>query len=233
MLGNGYQTGAAARREKNRAEMENAILEIAHAMVAENGADALTIRGIARQLEYSPAAIYEYFESREDILKTLFFQGSGGLSETMEKAIRDLGDDVDPIHALIKVAGEYRKMALSNPEMYRLVLGSGRFPHDDVVERDDEGLPVSMGYLVHMIRDGIEQGLMIPQDPLNTAIATWAVVHGYVSLELSSHLENMICTLRPDLAETRDETKADLFEQCVRAMLTGILTDAGRAHINS
>src|SRR5687768_17769497 len=81
-------SGAALRREQGRREMRAAILDEARRLLTEEGPAALSMRAIARALGYSPAALYEYFPSKEDIFAALYFEGAGGLAGEM-LAVRD------------------------------------------------------------------------------------------------------------------------------------------------
>ncbi len=65
------QRGTSERRERGRREMVEAIVREAGSIVATSGTDALTIRAVADALEYSPGALYEYFDSEEAILLAL------------------------------------------------------------------------------------------------------------------------------------------------------------------
>ena len=86
MLTNHVRTGASDRRERGRQEMRAAILEAAGDLVEVDGIDGLTIRAVAQAVGYSPGALYEYFDSKEAILKALYFGGADGLGAHCERA---------------------------------------------------------------------------------------------------------------------------------------------------
>ncbi len=54
--------GAKGRRARYGEEMRQDILQAAREIIAEEGAGALSIRGIARRIGYSAPALYEYFD---------------------------------------------------------------------------------------------------------------------------------------------------------------------------
>src|SRR5215831_9675639 len=64
-----------ARRERERQELRGQILRAAREIARAEGWQAVTVRKIADQVEYSPAAIYEYFDSKEAILYALMVEG--------------------------------------------------------------------------------------------------------------------------------------------------------------
>ncbi|NJN55580.1 MAG: helix-turn-helix transcriptional regulator, partial [Anaerolineae bacterium] len=53
-------------RERRHLRTKDAILDAARLIIKEQGADALSIRAIAEQIDYSPAGLYEYFGSKEE-----------------------------------------------------------------------------------------------------------------------------------------------------------------------
>src|SRR5262245_52695197 len=79
-------TGAAARREKGRQEMRGAILAEARRLLTEQGAEAVSMRAIARAIGYTPGALYEYFPAKEDVFHALYFEGTDGLAGRMDAA---------------------------------------------------------------------------------------------------------------------------------------------------
>lgn len=60
--------GIKQRRERERQEIRQSILEAARQIAAEDGWQAVTTRKVAELIEYSQPTIYEYFENKEAIL---------------------------------------------------------------------------------------------------------------------------------------------------------------------
>ncbi|MDU5110706.1 MAG: TetR/AcrR family transcriptional regulator [Clostridium sp.] len=63
------------RREREIEEMKELILSSASAIVASEGFEKLSIRKIAKSIEYSPAIIYHYFKDKEEIINILMQRG--------------------------------------------------------------------------------------------------------------------------------------------------------------
>ena len=59
--------GIAERKERERQEMQDRIVQAAKGLFMENGFENTSIRKIAEEIEYSPAAIYRYFQSMDEI----------------------------------------------------------------------------------------------------------------------------------------------------------------------
>ena len=73
-------TSAVERRDRNRQEMRETILNAARRILLEQGVSALSMRAVARDIGYSPASLYEYFPSKAVLCRSLFFEGANGLA---------------------------------------------------------------------------------------------------------------------------------------------------------
>jgi AcrR family transcriptional regulator len=59
--------GILERKEREKQEMRDLILNVATEMFIEEGYDKTSIRKIADKIEYSPATIYLYFKDKDEI----------------------------------------------------------------------------------------------------------------------------------------------------------------------
>jgi AcrR family transcriptional regulator len=67
--------GVRERQEREREAVARAILDAARELFVAEGYQNVSIRKIAEKIEYSPAAIYGYFESKDDIFLALAEEG--------------------------------------------------------------------------------------------------------------------------------------------------------------
>ncbi len=74
------------RRERERADMRSAIVDVAYSLVHEGGVEAVSIREIARRIEYSVRTIYLYFRDKEAILDAVRERGFRELAEHLAAA---------------------------------------------------------------------------------------------------------------------------------------------------
>ena len=58
-------------KEQRTQRIRSRIIDAARTLVVENGFEHLSLRGIARRVGYSPAALYEYYDSKDSILEDL------------------------------------------------------------------------------------------------------------------------------------------------------------------
>lgn len=204
--------------------MRQGILDASHEIVANGGIEALTIRGIAKDLGYSPGAIYDYFESKEDIVHCLYFEGSGGLSAVMYQCVCELGEDDDVFTALEKLALAYRHHSLTHSEMYRLVFGVLKQPNPEAGDLGEFSLG-GLDTLLTVIQRGIDCGDLQDVPAIVIATSAWTAAHGFMSLEVTEHFRFMDSVGVAGLSG-EDATEA-LFLSCVRAIMRAWATPQG------
>jgi Transcriptional regulator len=67
--------GIKERQERDREAVHRSILDAARELFVTEGFQNVSIRKIAERIEYSPAAIYGYFPSKDDIFFALAEEG--------------------------------------------------------------------------------------------------------------------------------------------------------------
>ena len=67
--------GVKERQEREREAVARGILDAARELFVAEGYQNVSIRKIAEKIEYSPAAIYSYFPSKDDIFLALAEEG--------------------------------------------------------------------------------------------------------------------------------------------------------------
>src|SRR6266852_1193580 len=67
--------GIKERQERDRETVQRAILDAARELFVTEGYSNVSMRKIAERVEYSPAALYGYFPSKDDIFSTLAEEG--------------------------------------------------------------------------------------------------------------------------------------------------------------
>ena len=67
--------GIKERQERDRESVRRGILDAARELFVSEGFRNVSIRKIAERIEYSPAAIYSYFPSKDDIFFALAEEG--------------------------------------------------------------------------------------------------------------------------------------------------------------
>jgi AcrR family transcriptional regulator len=106
-----------------RAEITREITDIARTQLAADGAAALSLRAVARDLGMVSSAVYRYFGSRDELLTALISDGYDALGEAVEKA--DAACPRDGYAARWRSATRAgRDWAVAHPHEYALLYGS-------------------------------------------------------------------------------------------------------------
>jgi len=206
--------GTAARREREKTELRERILDAARDIVLREGFGALTIRKIADAVEYAPGTLYLYFENRDAIARELSFEGFRTLLESFSPA----ATLKDPLARLEAIGRAYVRFGMENPETYRLIFMEDPQLTTAVFKAagDDPGQRAYRA-LVDPLEELRAAGrLRAGADVQALADTLWAVVHGIVSLKLTC----------PGFPVTPVEP---LVDAALRTFLDGLLDPAPKA----
>lgn len=210
-------TGAKGRRARYGEEMRQDILHAARQIIAEEGAGALSIRGIARRIGYSAPALYEYFAGKEAIAQALFVAGFRQLAAMMTEV-----REPDPFPRLRALGIAYRRFAMAHPQEYSLMF-SRPIPEYRPSRDDLDVAATAFAPLQHTYAAGVAAGVFRPMDARAGATAAWAFMHGLVSLELAGmggpppeHALPPEMTVPAHLPSLY-EAALDLFSEAIRA----------------
>jgi AcrR family transcriptional regulator len=197
--------------------MAGAIKGAAWSQIAEDGAPGLSLRGIARNLEITAPAIYNYYPSRDDLVTALVIDAYASFAEAL-LAGHDSIPEEDFEGRIGATGGAYYQWAVNYPQRYQLLFGPAlpgyKIPLDEVLPTSTRSMGVLIG-VVEGIRkagklkeSGIPEpdeitmeyiaalnALGIPTHPqsLTIAVLIWSRIHGLVSLELSGNLSSAQC----------------------------------------
>jgi len=115
------------RRERLRESTLTEIKETAHKQMAENGAAALSLNAIAREMGMSTPALYRYFKNRDALVTELIIEAYQALGDRLEAA--DKAIESEKYHVRFHaVCQAYRNWAVAYPQAYTLIYGTP-IPH--------------------------------------------------------------------------------------------------------
>lgn len=104
--------GVKERKEREKQERRNQILETARSLFLRNGFLNVTMNDIARATELSTGTIYLYFKNKEDIFGALAIIGSQRLDKIVDKVLSkknplDKKNITRFIHEYLKIYNDY------------------------------------------------------------------------------------------------------------------------------
>jgi AcrR family transcriptional regulator len=173
------------RREREKIEMRQLIIDAAIKIYIEEGYDKLSLRGIATHIEYATGTIYLYFKDKHELFHAMH-----------EWAFKQLLMDMDihlspvknPIERLRKMAEVYIGFAFKNPELYDLMF---ILNEPMCAEANMEDWPCGQGvyqFLVNTVNEALEMNLLKSENAETLAFMFWSSTHGMISLYLRNRL---------------------------------------------
>jgi AcrR family transcriptional regulator len=176
--------GPKERRTREREETRSRILDAAREMFVQDGVEAVTMREIAKRIEYTPTAIYHHFRDKQALIEELCLIDFRGLAQAFQK----IGRIEDPVERLRRIGLAYMDYALEHPSHYRFMFMTPKplLPASSFGISDGE--PDTHAYVVlhSTVAEGIAQGRFRPEftDADELAQVLWSGVHGIVSLQI-------------------------------------------------
>jgi len=147
--------------------------EAAHAILEEEGLDALSLRSVARRAGVSHAAPYRHYPSREALLADIACEGLARLRTELAQAAAAPGVVSERI---VRIGGAYLRFASRHEGLLRLMFGS-ELPN----RADFPGLAEGTA----LIGEDIGRALGDPA----AGLAAWAAMHGLAILILENVID--------------------------------------------
>jgi AcrR family transcriptional regulator len=113
--------GIKERHERDREAVRQAILDAARELFVTEGFQNVSMRKIAERIEYSPAAIYSYFQSKDDIFFALAEDGFRLLGSPADAAARAALDRLGPLERLRAVFWHLYEFSRQHPQYFALM----------------------------------------------------------------------------------------------------------------
>jgi AcrR family transcriptional regulator len=174
-------TPSLTRRDRERQETRERILDAARELFAREGYEAVTMRAIARRIEYTPTAIYHHFKDKDALFTELSHQDFRALAGAFQR----IGRIEDPVERLRRIGDAYVAFALEHPQQYRFLF---MMEHPENVDHPEKGNPEedAYGFLRATVVELIERRLLRDEyrDPDQVAQLCWASCHGVVALHV-------------------------------------------------
>jgi AcrR family transcriptional regulator len=163
------------RRERERAQRRELIVQTARDLAEAEGWAAVTTRRLAELIEFSQPVLYTHFAGKDAIIAVVADRGFAQLAEELGRARAEWPDD--PVRA---VAGAYVGFATANPAVYDGMFGRG--PHFATLES-----PPTLTEAFAELRATVAPYAR-GTDADVLAETLWAALHGLVTLTRDGRL---------------------------------------------
>ncbi len=185
------------------------IVRIGRAHLATDGAAALSLRAIARDIGIVSSAVYRYVESRDELLTLLVIDGYDELGDAVDVALAQV-DEADHTGRLTAIGRAVRAWALAEPATYALLFGSPVPGYQAPAERTtgpgtrvilrlvevweaawvagamtaDEGNVAPRRFSRDLARIRRDLGITAPDGLIARGLLMWAALFGCISFEV-------------------------------------------------
>ena len=113
--------GIRERQERDREAVRRSILDAARELFVSEGYQNVSIRKVAERIEYSPASIYSYFPSKDDIFFALAEEGFRLLGAPQDAANLKARQPRDPLDRIRAIFWHLYEFSRDQPQYFALM----------------------------------------------------------------------------------------------------------------
>lgn len=178
--------GVKERREREKSETRDKILDAARELFLSEGYEGVSMRKVAEKIEYSPTAIYVHFKDKNEMFHELCREDF----QRLQEAIASTEMPTDPLERLRQIGRNYIEFGVRFPNHYVFMFMTPHPAHElDDADREIVGNPEVDSYAllkwsveqaIHAgcFREGVDDAELISQ-------TLWGAVHGVISLDIA------------------------------------------------
>lgn len=164
-----------ATKKKRPANLREACIEEAHAIIEAEGVERLSLREVARRLGVSHQAPYKHFPSRDHILAEIVARAFADFAAFMDARPKAS----DPGEDLLVMSRAYLDYAKAHPLQYRLMFGTplpNPLDHPQMMENARHAFSLLTDALQRLAETSkpkqAEEGVLLD------ALFVWSALHG-------------------------------------------------------
>jgi len=110
------------KTDAERHQLRTLIIDAARELFVARGVDAVTMREIAKRIDYSATSIYSHFADKEAVLRAICDTDFLALATSLKNIMQI----ADPVERMQSFGRGYAAFALSNPNHYRMMFMTER-----------------------------------------------------------------------------------------------------------
>lgn len=165
-----------SHRERHRLQTRDEIMQAARDVYAEGGAVDFSLSEIARRVGFTPAALYKYFDSRDDLIRAVAETAMANLYTALSR----VPETLPPDERVVELGMAYLEFARANPEDIAIVA-----LHESLRATHATGHAGLEQIVMGAFRQGVEQGVFTARDDDDLGLmvyGAWSLVHGMAVL---------------------------------------------------
>jgi len=204
--------GVRDRHDRERQAVREAILDAARDLFVSEGYRNVSIRKIAERIEYSPAAIYSYFPSKDDIFFALAEEGF----RRLDSKLRSARGRAEPLQELRASWWAYYEFSKEQPEFFQLMFVDRSVPRITEQWAGFAFVHQMLEFACGRIQRCVDAGIFPSQTDVEVAMhLIWGALTGPAVIGSS-------CRLAP--GEDPDALARDVLELAIAGLTAGSIT---------
>jgi AcrR family transcriptional regulator len=181
---NDVMYGCQVPRARNP-EVADRLLEAAARVLSEEGRDAVTARRLATEIGASTMAVYTHFGSMDELLVRLWREGFARFGAALDGP----PTTTDPVADWAAQGWAYRRFALDNRHLYRVMFGDGLSGFHRQDPADEAAARATFESLLSRLQRAADARRLVIEDLGLAGQVVWSMVHGHMTIELTGYFE--------------------------------------------
>ncbi len=177
--------GVIERKEREKIERRNAIIEAAERIFFKIGIENASMEQVAQEAELSKGTLYLYFKSKEDLYRSIIIKGFIILKRQLKESINAAETGFQNVK---NISQAYIKFSHIHTGYFDAIL---HYQNDLFTTKDREPEQVKslesgnavIGVLIHELEKGIlDQSIDVSIRPIETAFVLWSQLTGLLQV---------------------------------------------------
>ncbi len=188
-------------KQYHHGDLKASLIEAANKILLRDGADALSLRGIAAEVGVSHMAPYAHFKNKKELIRSIAEAGFVQMADTMEAVAEKLKakQNLSAGELVLAYGASYLEFATENPQLYRLMLGqvetTGRKNKKNEVASAENIALVNSPFMESskkpfiLLREAFSLRGDDEEKVKAQALGAWSMVHGMAALIIEGHIQ--------------------------------------------
>ena len=177
------------KKPYHHGDLRNTLIKTGLKILSKDGANALSLRKVAKKAKVSHAAPYRHFCDKETLIAAIAEEGFRKLSKRMEEYAATIPDKPDdPFDKLVKLGRAYIQFALDNPDHYQVMFG-GFIEKKDAYPELKSTSEKSFEQFVNIVQTFQNNGYIVNDNPIQLAMCIFSMVHGLAMLLIEKKID--------------------------------------------
>ncbi len=188
-------------KQYHHGDLKASLIEAANNILLRDGADALSLRGIAAEVGVSHMAPYAHFKNKKELIQSIAEAGFVQMADTMEAVARKLKtkQNLSAGELVLAYGASYLEFATENPQLYRLMLGqvetTGRKSKKNEAVVAESTDVINSPFMESskkpfiLLREAFALRGDSDERVKAQALGAWSMVHGMAALIIEGHIQ--------------------------------------------